>query len=158
MTDKTEAPERIWVEPYWPTDNWGHCSDRKVGDDDEPFIREDVAQAMVAAALDEWVSIRDESEGVAGFHINGAMAEWAEFDLPETPADARKFVDNIQVPPHEVARIRAQYKDEFGEYPTDEHVRQEYLTQNVLLNPDRIPTPYFQPGVAGVRHILGLDE
>ena len=76
----------------------------------------------------------------------------------ETPAGARNFIDNIQVPPHEVARIRAEHKGRTGEYPTDAQVQQEYLLDNVLLNPAEIPTPYFQPGVAGVRHILGLDE
>lgn len=84
----TKTPERIWaaVDSLYPEQDGGTwvseiCSGVE-------YTRTDHALALVAAALKPWIDLRDESRGVTGFHLNGAIAEWDEFDLPETPDDA----------------------------------------------------------------------
>lgn len=41
----------------------------------------------LATALDGLLSITEESEGVAGYHLNGEIAEWAEFPEVDTARD-----------------------------------------------------------------------
>ena len=39
---------------------------------------------IVLAALEDMMSIVDDSRGVAGYHLNGEIAEWHEFDAVRT--------------------------------------------------------------------------
>ena len=52
----------------------------------EARVKELEAQnARLRAALEWWRGLRDESRGVAGYHLNGDIAYWGEF---EDPTDA----------------------------------------------------------------------
>ena len=47
------------------------------------------ADARVAAVIDWYDGLVGESTGVAGYHLNGDVAGWGEFDRPTCPDDAR---------------------------------------------------------------------
>jgi len=127
MTDKTEAPERVWVEPYWPADNWGHCSDGKVGDDDEPFIREDVANALVAAAYDaagSWIAPHPDhpmSDWTERAHVNASLARMVR---ALTPADARAALDSLIAEAVEACALIAEHRHKEWNHP-DTHGKPE---------------------------------
>jgi hypothetical protein len=47
------------------------------------------AQAKnMLAALEKFLAVVDESEGITGWHLNGAVAEWCEFDFIEDMREA----------------------------------------------------------------------
>jgi hypothetical protein len=92
VVEAVKAPDRIW--DFWPHDGGNAVVWREPcpfpADDADVFeyIRHDLHLSAVAEALGPWVSLRDESRGLAGFHLNGDEANWDEFELPELPADA----------------------------------------------------------------------
>ncbi len=59
------------------------------------MIPRDEADAMVAAVIDWYDGLVGESTGVAGYHLNGEVAGWGEFDRPKCPDDARAALDKM---------------------------------------------------------------
>jgi hypothetical protein len=56
--------------------------------------------AELAAALQWWSELTQESKGVAGWHLNGDIAPWSKFDLPGSdPADILAAHDAALVKP-----------------------------------------------------------
>jgi hypothetical protein len=95
MTDDNTAPDEIAMdwEPGKALTN-GPAFD--AAPDHARWIRKDIADARVAAALEIWSEIIGESEGITGYHLNGDVASWGEFELPETPTDATAALDRVK--------------------------------------------------------------
>lgn len=54
--------------------------------------------AAVKRAVDE-LSIMDESEGVAGFHLNGDVSSWDEGELPSVRDELQALLDELEKEP-----------------------------------------------------------
>jgi hypothetical protein len=91
----TKAPERIWA--FYTPDDFDDSATITAYETTQyggqEYLHTDHALALVAAALEPWVKLRDESRGVTGFHLNGNEADWDEFDLPELDDDAQAALE-----------------------------------------------------------------
>lgn len=90
MTDNTTqgVAKKMW-------DDLGFPSEESVSAEEATFdmIPRAEADARVAAVIDWYDGLVGSSTGVAGYHVNGAVAGWGEFDRPTCPDDARAALE-----------------------------------------------------------------
>lgn len=87
-----EAPKRIWLD--WKP-GIAVTNGPLAGPPRAEYVRADLSDALIAAAIQPYQDVISDSTGVVGYHLNGDVADWNEFDLPATLYDARADLDRM---------------------------------------------------------------